>query len=210
MRHVSLDERADVVVAVPGRAAAVAVPVLRHPTFGECVAVTRRTTVNGHTGERMTNAGDVVLFGGSVEDGETGAEAALRELCEEAGTPQLLHDDQLRVVDHLGTWVTEAGFHVDGYEVHVPESFVDAVAGDEREVAEVAYLRVKDIRAAPMVLEYHPVDPLDHSLEERSEVAFQSPTLRVAHPGSGDEWVLWGLAGSMISRWRARTDTPAR
>jgi len=161
--------------------------------------VTRRTTINGHTGGRMSNAGDVVLFGGSVEPGETTADAALRELCEEAGTLHLLGDGELAVRERVGTWVTEAGHLVEGYLVDVPPSFIAAVAADVREVAEIAYLPLRDVRSATVSLEYHRVDPLDHALGDETE--FESPTLRVRHPESGEEWVLWGLAGHMVDEW---------
>lgn len=202
MRRVTLSERPDVVRAAPGLVASVAVPVVRHPQFGECVVVSRRAAVNGHTGERMTNAGEIVLFGGSVEAGETPAEAALRELCEEAGTMQLLRDGSCSIRAHLGTWTTEAGFHVEGYAVGLPSTFVDSVLADDREVAEVAYLPVADVMSASVDLEFHVVQPPDRILEDPGSVAFESPTLRLRHPVTGDEWVLWGLAGFMIDRWR--------
>lgn len=209
-RRVSLAQRAEVVLAVPGRLAAVAVPVVRHPAYGLCLVVTRRTSVNGHTGARMTNAGEVVLFGGSREGDESLAETALRELCEEAGTPHLVDDGEVRVTDHLGRWVTEAGFSVDGYAVTLPDSFVDAVVPDGREVAEIAYLRVPDVLAATVNPEYHRVDDSDHLLEESGDTSFESPTLRVPRAGSGQEWVLWGLAGFMVSAWRDRNTATGR
>ncbi|WP_020580286.1 NUDIX domain-containing protein [Actinopolymorpha alba] len=80
MMMVGLDQRAQIVRAVPGRVAAVALPVVTHPVHGPCIVVTERSLINGHTGEPMSHAGEVVLFGGAVDPGETTSEAALREL----------------------------------------------------------------------------------------------------------------------------------
>ena len=203
VRRVSMAERPDLVRPVPGRRAAVAVPVVSHPRWGESLVVTRRTEVNGHTGGRMTNAGDIVLFGGSIEAGETASEAALRELGEESGTISLLGD--LRIGEHLGTWVTEAGFLVDGFAVALPDRFVVLARPEPREVAEIAYLPVSQVRAAQVQPTYHRVDARDHYLGDEAAVEFESPTIRVRHPGSGECWMLWGLAGFMVARWRVRS-----
>jgi 8-oxo-dGTP pyrophosphatase MutT (NUDIX family) len=202
VRRISLRERPDLVRPVPGRRAAVAVPVVAHPRWGEALVVTRRTEINGHTGARMTNAGDIVLFGGSIEAGETAAQAARRELGEESGTSSLL--DDVRIGRHLGSWVTEAGFHVDGFAVALPDGFVDQARPEPREVAEVAYLPTAGVRAAAVRSTYHRVDPRDHRLGPEP-VAFESPTIRVPHPVTGASWVLWGLAGFMVARWRVRS-----
>lgn len=157
--------------------------------------------VNGHTGGRISHAGNVVLFGGSIEPGETAAGAAVRELCEEAGTPHLLARGGLAAGPRLGTWVTERGIHVEGFMVDLPASFAAEAAADEREVAEVAYLRVADVLAAPVQPEFHRVHRSDHRLDA-DEAWFESPTIRVAHPVSGEIWTLWGLAGHMVGLWR--------
>lgn len=189
------------VTPTPGRIAAVAVPVVMHPRVGECLVVTRRTEVNGHTGARMTNAGDVALFGGFVEPGESAAEAAVRELCEESGTLALRAHPGLTVRGHLGTWTTEAGFHVDGYALDLPAEFVGLAAPEPREVAEIAYLPTALVRAAEVEDAFHEVDPRDHRLGTEV-VEFQSPTLRLRNPDTGDTWVLWDLAGHMVTEWR--------
>lgn len=204
--RVSLRQRPTVVEVRADRVAAVAVPVVPHPVFGPCLAVTRRSMINGHTGGRMSHAGDVVLFGGAVEDDETPMRAALRELCEESGTLHLLDDPGLRVRAHLGTWMTESGLLAEGYSVVVPEAFVEAARAEPREVAEIAYLRVEDVRAAPSVLEYHSVDSRDHRLGADVAAEFESLTMRVPHPVTGESWVLWGLAGFMVSQWVARAE----
>ena len=201
VKRISMQQRPHVVRTVPGRTAAVAVPTVVHPELGECLVVTRRAVINGHTGERMSHAGDVVLFGGSVEPDEEPSDAALRELCEEAGTLDLLGNPDLVVRQYLGSWTTESGFFVEGYLVVVPEQFVDLARPDTREVNEIAYLPLDDVRTSPRTLEYHGVDALDHALDEHPQVEFQSPTIRVTHPTTGDTWTLWGLAGFMVSQW---------
>lgn len=201
VRRISLRERSAVVRPLAGRVAAVAVPLVRHPAFGKCMVVTRRSTINGHTGGRMSHAGDVVLFGGSVEADETPKQAALRELCEESGTLDLL--GALAPGAHLGTWITESRILAEGYAVDLPSTFVEMATADAREVAEIAYLRVADVRAAPITLAYHRIHALDHHLGEAQDVEFESPTIRVPHPVTGEPWLLWGLAGFMVSQWRA-------
>lgn len=207
VRRISLAERAESITPIAGRRAAVAVPVVPHPAFGPCLVVTRRSRLNGHTGRRISYAGNVVLFGGSVQQGETPEQAALRELCEESGTLHLLEHGHLAVRDHLGTWMTESGLLVEGYTVDLPSTFVDTATPDTREVAEIAYLRVDDLRSATATLEYHPVDARDHGLGPEHgvgsdhRVEFESPTIQVLHPVTGRPWELWGLAGFMVDRW---------
>lgn len=149
----------------------------------------------------MTNAGDIVLFGGSIESGESPAQAALRELCEESGAMSLLDHPELAIRTTLGTWVTEAGFHVEGFTVGLPGDFVHLAVPDPREVAELAYLPTPLVRAADVELAYHAVDRRDHMLGE-TVAQFESPTLRLRQPDNGNSWVLWGLAGYMVYRWR--------
>lgn len=201
VRRISLAERAATIRPIAGRLAAVAVPIVVHPAYGPCLVVTRRSTLNGHTGRRISYAGNVVLFGGSVHEGETPERAVLRELCEESGTLHLLEDGHLTLRGHLGTWMTESGLLVEGYAVDLPSTFVAAATPDVREVAEIAYLRVDDLRAAVTTLEYHPVDDRDHGLGPDHRVEFESPTIRALHPATGRPWELWGLAGFMVDRW---------
>lgn len=84
--HVSLHDRPRVLTPRPAARASVAFPVFESPRWGVCTAATVRSSVNGHSGGRMSHAGDVVLFGGSDEAGESPGQAALRELGEESGT----------------------------------------------------------------------------------------------------------------------------
>lgn len=198
-----MGQRSRVVRPVAGRVAAVAVPLVRHPRLGESLVVTRRAVINGHTGARMSNAGEIVLFGGSVEPGESPREAALRELCEESGTMSLLDHPDLAVHASLGTWVTESGFRVEGFCVDLPAEFVQLAQPEPREVAELAYLPTPLIRAANVAIRAHVVDPRDHRLDGGA-AEFESPTIRVRHPDTGAPWVLWGLAGYMVEQWRKR------
>lgn len=200
MRRVLLSERDAVVRPVAGRLAAVALPVVEHPEHGECLVVTRRSAINGHTGMRMSHAGDVVLFGGSLEPGETFEQAAVRELCEESGTLHLLDDPRVRVLERLGTWTTESGFVVEGFLVEVPPEFVTTAAPEPREVAAMAYLRADDVRSAGSRPELHHVHSADHQLEGEAE--FESPTIYVAEPDTAEIWDLWGAAGYMVSAWQ--------
>lgn len=106
--RITLADRDSHVRPRPGRLASVALPVLRNGQGGLVLAVTQRSSINGHTGAAISHAGEVVLFGGSRNPGEFGEDAALRELREEAGIPPSLAAGH-RVVEHVGSWVTERG-----------------------------------------------------------------------------------------------------
>lgn len=114
----------------------------------------------------------------------------------------LLRHEGLVVRDSLGAWVTEAGFHVDGFTVALPGEFVSLADPDPREVAELAYFPTAQVRAAPVRPAYHLVDPRDHRHGPEA-VMFESPTIELRHPDTGDPWVLWGLAGYMVAEWQA-------
>ncbi|WP_072802762.1 NUDIX domain-containing protein [Rhodococcoides yunnanense] len=202
--RVSLEDRDQWVTAVPGRRASVAFPVIDFPTWGLCTAVTRRAGINGHNGDRMSHAGDVVLFGGSVEPGESGPDAALRELCEESNTLGHLFDPEYRVGDHLGSWVTESGFIVDGFLVHLPPTFYDVSRPEPREVERIGYLRLDHLFATEPALAYHRVDRRDTRLGTEAECYFESPTIDLVEASTGQPWTLWGAAGYMASRARER------
>jgi len=203
-RRISLAARGEVVHPVPGRCASVVVPLIAHPEFGPALVVSERSLVNGHNGRPMSNAGEVVLFGGSIEPGETPDEAALRELAEESGTGHLLADRDYRIVTELGRWTTESGFAVTGFLGRVPHAFAAEAVPEAREVARIAYLPLPAVYAAPVVDEYHLVRQTDRTLTLPGEVLFESPTLRVDAANHDGEWVLWGLAGFMVQRLRER------
>lgn len=136
---ITLADRASHVRPRPGRLASVALPVLRSRRGGLVLAVTQRSRINGHTGAPISHAGEVVLFGGSRNPGESGEDAALRELREESGIPPARAASH-RVVEHVGSWVTERGYAAEGYLVAVRPSFAADIVPDAREVARVAFL----------------------------------------------------------------------
>ncbi|OZC51171.1 NUDIX domain-containing protein [Rhodococcoides fascians A21d2] len=183
-----------------GRRAAVAFPVIDHPTWGLCTAATVRASVNGHNGQRMTHAGDVVLFGGAIEAGETGAMAALRELCEESETLDHLDDPSYAVRERLGAWTTESGIEVEGFLVELPPEFVDVARPDPREVARIGFLRLAELLDESPSLVYHRVDARDTQTDlDVTDLHFESPTIDLVEVTSGDTWTLWGVAGQMTA-----------
>lgn len=197
-----MEQRGDVVRPVTGKQASVVLPVIQHPAHGTSLIVSERSRINGHNGRPMSNAGEVVLFGGSVEPGESSEQAALRELAEESGTSHLQGRDDFRIVTGLGSWITESGFLASGFLARVPSAFAADARPDAREVARIAYLPVSAVYAAPITREFHPVQVGDHTLGDAGEVHVESPTLRVEAANHGEQWVLWGLAGFMTSRLR--------
>lgn len=198
--RVSLEDRGEWVTAIPGRSAAVVLPVINLPSWGQCTVVTLRATINGHTGARMSHAGDVVLFGGSLETGESPADAALRELCEESNTLDHLADPDYQIRDHLGQWITESGFTVDGYLATLPPTFYNEAQPDPREVDRLAYLNLDTLVQHPPQLEYHTVEQHDIQFETLNPVMFESPTITLFEASTDKPWTLWGLAGFMASR----------
>jgi hypothetical protein len=155
----------------------------------------------------MSHAGQVVLFGGAVEPDETAAEAALRELAEESNTHHLRASTAYRIRAGIGTWTTESGILVEGFLGQVPERFVHDAIPDSREVARIGYAPVRALYAAPVSSEFHLVEPSDRMEESDGEMCFESPTSHVNGVNGAERWVLWGLAGFMVSQLRARFAT---
>ena len=112
------------------RAASVAVPVTADGDAGEVILVSRRSSINGHTGLPMDNAGEVVLLGGAAEPGEPAPLAAVRELGEEAGVPAAADLSDLRYDPYLelGRWCTEGGFRARGFLVRGSGRHLERVA----------------------------------------------------------------------------------
>ena len=210
-RRLGLGERATWVRHLPGRDAAVALPLVHHPEHGPTVVVTTRAAVNGHTRARMSHAGDTVLLGGALEPGESPARAALRELLEESGTLGLLEERDFAVRAALGRWVTESGFVVDGFLVQAPPCFASATRPDPREVQELVYVRIDDLYAARPHLAHHRVHVADRAgvtgPPATGDWWFESPTLLVGDV-RGAPRVLWGVAGHMVHRLRELFPTP--
>lgn len=198
----TLQARARWVRPVPGLLASVAVVSVDHPAHGPVVLVSRRPLVNGHTGQEMSHAGQVVLVGGAREPGEDSVAAALRELGEETGIGAH-RTAPLPVGAWRGHWVTEAGFAVTGHEVALPFGLLRSARPDPREVAELILLPEPEVRQARVTVEPHAVE--HHDL--RPDLAalgvrwFDSPTLRVRDV-LGRRQVLWGLAGHLVDEWR--------
>ncbi|MBJ7291806.1 NUDIX domain-containing protein [Williamsia sp.] len=148
----------------------------------------------------MSHAGDVVLFGGSVEAGESPSDAALRELCEESNTDDHLTDPEYRIGDHLGRWITESGITVDGFFATLPATFYDEARPDTREVDRLVYLGLDELTHRAPEPQYHRVDERDIQFETRRPVQFESPTVTLFEASTGEPWTLWGAAGFMASR----------
>jgi 8-oxo-dGTP pyrophosphatase MutT (NUDIX family) len=210
-RRLGLGERATWVRHLPGRDAAVALPLVHDPEHGPTILVATRAAVNGHTRTRMSHAGDTVLLGGALEPAESPAHAALRELLEESGTLGLLEERDFAVRASLGRWVTESGFVVDGFLVRTPPRFASVARPDPREVHELVSIRIDDVYAARPHLAHHRVHVADRAgvtgPPATGDWWFESPTLLVRDV-RGTPRALWGAAGHMVHRLRELFPTP--
>lgn len=180
MQRVSLQNRPVEVPPEPGREAAVALASVHHPQHGDCLVLAR--------------TGDALPLGRADEE-DTLHEGAVAALCAATGASSLRY--RVREGVSIGHWTTESGTEVEGFSVRLPALFVQLAR-------DVAYLPWRDLVAVGMHPEFHPVGPDTHRLGP-DVVEFESPTLRVLDPGTGEEWLLTGLVGAMVSRWRHRT-----
>jgi len=179
--------------------AAVAVPVVL-PEAGEpYFAVSRRSIVNGYDGGPMSNAGDVVLFGGAADPNEALAVAAVRELLEETGVVSDVEDLGFGVLERLSQWRTEAGHRVEGYLVDSPVGLAANVRYDAREVSDVGTVALRDLYAADLVDRYH-LGALTTSDRAVAAVGwFASPTGLLPDRDGVRQWLIWGVAGITLS-----------
>ena len=192
------------------RAASVAVPVTADGDAGEVILVSRRSSINGHTGLPMDNAGEVVLLGGAAEPGEPAPLAAVRELGEEAGVPAAADLSDLRYDPYLelGRWCTEGGFRARGFLVRYRPT-----SGASCGSTSASWQRSAVLRSTPCSPPRCGCSRISsRRARARSAAAVrglvQSPTLELPDADGGPAWELSGLAGQMIANLRARYRTP--
>jgi len=179
----------------------VAVAITAHPAHGPSLVLSERPAINGHDGGRMSNPGQVVLFGGGAEPSETPEQTATRELVEEAG---LADASSIRAVETVGTWTTELGIVVTGVLLVLPDDFARTVAPDPREVARIDYLPLSCVYDGPWQVAAHLVAAADRWPPVDQDVLIESPTLVGRVSDNDEDWTLWGVAGHMVSQLRQR------
>src|ERR1051325_4985074 len=119
--RVTLERRGEVLASLlpPLRPPAAAVPLYRTEEGEWRALVSRRARINGYTGEPMLYGGEVVLFGGVVDDHENALDAAIRELREETTPRPQDHFENAAPLPPvtpggwIGRWVVESGEAVD-------------------------------------------------------------------------------------------------
>ena len=183
-RH--LDAFAVVEVANPSlRPAAVCVAVLPAPDGRAVVPVLRRGSAHGaHRGQRG-------LPGGTIDEGETVVQAALRELEEEIGIPP----DGVEVLGRLDDYATRSGFRMSPVVAWCPDARpVIASAPEVQAVDEVPLdsllahePELSDIPESDRKVLYLPLGgmgvfaPTGAILYQFREVALRGNAVRVAH-----------------------------
>lgn len=117
------------------RRAAVAVTVIDYrwegglSGLGEAEATSSAVLLTRRSGRLRNHAGQWAFPGGSIDEGETPAQAALRELAEEVGVG--LSSD--RILGYLDDFVTRSGFHI--VPVVIWGGMVQQLQKNDREVA---------------------------------------------------------------------------
>lgn len=182
MEQIPLAERATRITPDPDRSAGAAVASVHHREHGDCLVVLRRAD------------GRADLPWAEVEDPEDRPQdAALQALCTTTGTGSLRWTIKPGV--SVGTWTDESGVVVEGFAVRVSDLFAQMAGLD------VSFLPWRQVAAAELTEKFHEV--ADHALGS-DPVAFESPTLTVKDPVTGQPLTLSGLSGALVARWRHR------
>ncbi|QSE94656.1 CoA pyrophosphatase [Rhodococcus pseudokoreensis] len=124
------------------RSAAVVIAVMNDGADGQAVPLTRRPS------KMRAHPGQFALPGGGVDPGETGEDAARRELHEELG----LDVGPSAVLGRLDDYVTRSGYVITPFVVWSEQSITSLVPNHE-EVAEVFSVGVAEIDAEPRFVE---------------------------------------------------------
>lgn len=124
------------------RAASVVIAVLGDGVGGRAIPLTMRpATMRNHPGQ-------FALPGGSVDPGESGLEAAVRELEEELGITAQTHD----VLGRLDDYVTRSGFVITPFVVW-SEGSIDSIVGSPDEVETVFAVSAEELDVPPRFVE---------------------------------------------------------
>jgi 8-oxo-dGTP pyrophosphatase MutT (NUDIX family) len=124
------------------RSAAVVIAVMNDGAGGQAVPLTMRPS------KMRAHPGQFALPGGGVDPGETGEDAARRELHEELG----LDVEPSAVLGRLDDYVTRSGYVITPFVVWSDQSITSLVPNRE-EVAEVFSVGVPEIDAEPRFVE---------------------------------------------------------
>lgn len=183
MEQIRLADR-DSRLTDPQRRGGAAVASVHHRGLGDCLVVIR-----GADGQARLPWAE---FG---PDDDNAQDVALNALCASSGTGSLRWTIKPGV--KAGEWTTDAGVHVEGFAVRVSDLFAQ-MAG-----LEVAFLPWREVAAADLAPQFHPVAAEDHAFGD-DPIEVESPTLTVTDPTTNQVLVLRGLTGHLAAAWRHR------